>query len=92
MMVAFAWVTTGVVISALLPVAGVTSVGELAMACMGVAIWTFLGLLTLPTLSRQASYALRMTLFVSWACMGMLARSVHYNVGRRELWVMLPSD
>jgi hypothetical protein len=155
MMVAFAWVITGFVISALLPGAGVTSVGELAMTCMGFTIWTFLGLLTLPTLSRQASYAIdrrvmeqgasaetlhetlgtldrlqddepkrsalietifhpvpsldnrrnesgdgipiawhaaRMTLFVSWACMGMLARAVHCNVGRPELWVMLPTD
>lgn len=155
MLLAFAWVIAGFVISALLPGAGVASVGELAMTCMGFTIWTFLGLLTLPTLSRQASHAIdrrvvdqgasaemlyetlrtldrlqddepkrsalietifhpvpslenrrnesgdgipiawhaaRMTLFVSWACMGMLVRAVHCNVGRPELWVMLPSD
>jgi len=154
-LVAFAWVITGFMISALLPGAGVTSVGELAMTCLGFTLWTFFGLLTLPTLSRQASYAIdrkvidqgasaetvygavttldrlqddepkrsalietifhpvpsvdnrrgetassspiawhaaRMTLFVSWACMGMLVRAVHCNVGRPELWVMLPTD
>ncbi|WP_146537225.1 hypothetical protein [Rubripirellula reticaptiva] len=154
-MLAFAWVLTGFVLSAMLPGAGVTSVGELALTCCGFTLWSFLGLLTLPTLSRQASYAIdrqlmergvkpqtfyetlqtldrlqddepkrsavietifhpvpsvdnrrresastfpiawhaaRMTLFVSWACMGMLVRAVHCNVGRPELWVMLPTD
>ena len=37
-------------------------------------------------------HAARMTLYVSWACMGMLVRAVHSNVGRPELWVMLPTD
>ncbi len=153
--VAFAWVTVGFVLSASLPGAGVTSVGELVMTYLGFTLWTFLGLLTLPTLSRQASYAIdsavvahgvskevlsdaigsldkfqddeperpalietifhpvpsvgnrqtempagspiawhaaRMTLFVSWACSGMLVRAVHCNAGRPELWVMLPTD
>ncbi len=155
MLLAFAWVITGFILSAMLPGAGVTSVGELTMTCLGFTLWTFFGLLTLPTLSRQASYAIdrkvmdqgaspetfyqtvrtldclqddepkrsalietifhpvpsvdnrrgessstlpiawhaaRMTLFVSWACMGMLVRAVHCNVGRPELWVMLPTD
>ncbi len=155
MLLAFAWVIVGFVLSAMLPGAGVTSVGELSMTCLGFTLWTFLGLLTLPTLSRQAAYAIdrkvidegasaetffttvetldrlqddepkrsalietifhpvpsvdnrrsqsastfpiawhaaRMTLFVSWACMGMLVRAVHCNVGRPELWVMLPTD
>ncbi|MGB7325350.1 MAG: hypothetical protein WBD31_10805 [Rubripirellula sp.] len=154
-LLAFAWVLVGFVLSAMLPGAGVTSVGELAMTCCGFTLWSFLGLLTLPTLSRQAAYAIdrkvidqgasqeslsralqtldrlqddephrpalieaifhpvpsvdnrriesantfpiawhaaRMTLFVSWACMGMLVRAVHCNVGRPELWVMLPTD
>lgn len=149
------WVVTGFVLASLLPGAGVQSVAALAMTCLGFTLWTFLGLLTLPTLSRQASYAidgailesgvapntlqsalktldglqddepkrsavvetifhpvpsvenrqgrtgggfpiawhaLRMTLFVSWAAMGMLVRAVHCNVGRPELWVMLPTD
>jgi hypothetical protein len=154
-LLAFAWVLVGFVLSAMLPGAGVTSVGELAMTCCGFTLWSFLGLLTLPTLSRQAAYAIdrkvidqgasqeslfravqtldrlqddepkrpalieaifhpvpsvdkrriesantfpiawhaaRMTLFVSWASMGMLVRAVHCNVGRPELWVMLPTD
>jgi hypothetical protein len=155
MLLAVAWVITGFTSSAILPGAGVTSVGELAMTCMGFTLWTFLGLLILPTLSRQASYAIdrrvmnqgapaealyltlerldrlqddepkrpaliekifhpvpsldnrrsetgdripiawhaaRMTLLVSWACMGTLVRAVHCNAGRPELWVMLPTD
>ena len=155
LLLAVIWVTTGFALSAMLPGAGVTSVGQLAMTCLGFTLWTFLGLLTLPTLSRQASYAIdgkvlssgvsseifrttlktldalqddeprrpalietvfhpvpsvhnreagaanaipiawhaaRMTLFVSWACMGLLVRAVHCNVGRPELWVMLPTD
>ncbi len=154
-MLAFAWVLVGFVLSAILPGAGVASVGELAMTCCGFTLWSFLGLLTQPTLSRQASYAIdcelmkrgaepetfhetlqmldrlqddepkrsalietifhpvpsldnrrgesastfpiawhaaRMTLFVSCSCMGMLVRAVHCNVGRPELWVMLPTD
>jgi len=154
-LVALVWVLVGFVLSALLPGAGVTSVGELTMTGLGFTLWTFIGLLTLPTISRQASYAIdrkvidrgvppqtlrdtvrgldrvqddepsrsawietifhpvpsvenrqaglggeypfawhaaRMTLFVSWACMGVLARAVHCNAGRPELWVMLPTD
>lgn len=34
----------------------------------------------------------RTTLFFSWACLGFLSRSVHCNVGRPELWTMLPTD
>jgi hypothetical protein len=34
----------------------------------------------------------RTTLFLSWACLGLLSRSVHCNVGRPELWTMLPTD
>lgn len=34
----------------------------------------------------------RMALFLSWACLGFLARAVHCNSGRPELWVMLPGD
>jgi len=155
MLFAFAWVVGGFVLSAMLPGAGVASVGELTMTCLGFTLWTFLGLLTLPTLSRQAAHAIdrkvidrgasaetfdaavktldllqddeprrsawietifhpvpsvdnrrkrsagtfpiawhvaRMTLFMSWACTGMLVRAVHCNVGRPELWVMLPTD
>lgn len=34
----------------------------------------------------------RMTLFLSWSCGGFLSRAVHCNIGRPELWVMLPAD
>ncbi|MGI9470912.1 MAG: hypothetical protein ACR2NZ_05245 [Rubripirellula sp.] len=152
---ALAWVIAGFTLSTMLPGASVISVAGLTMTCLGFTLWTFFGLLTLPTLSRQASYAIdgkvlqsgaspedfhqtamtldvfqddepqrsalietifhpvpsvdnrisatsvdapvawhaaRITLFVSWACMGMLVRAVHCNVGRPELWVMLPTD
>ncbi len=149
------WIVSGFSLASLLPGAGVASVSELATTCLGFTIWTFLGLLALPTVSRQASYAIdgevlrrgaeaetlnatiraldllqddepsrsalietifhpvpsvdnrqnktrgrspfawhtaRTTLFLSWTCMGLLARAVHCNVGRPELWVMLPTD
>ena len=34
----------------------------------------------------------RTTLFFSWSCFGVLSRAVHCNVGRPELWTMLPTD
>lgn len=167
---ALLWVILGFTLSAMVPGAGVTSVAELSLTCMGFTVWTFVGLLTLPTLSRQAAHAIdgkvlragaptevfkrtvkkldtfqddepqrpnlveaifhpvpsvenrgvenrgvenrsdenngvisaestpiawhaaRITLFLSWACMGTLVRAVHCNVGRPELWVMLPTD
>lgn len=155
LLLALVWVIAGFALSSMVPGAGVTSVAGLTMTCLGFTLWTFFGLLTLPTLSRQASYAIdgkvlqsgasseifqrtvktldtlqddeprrsglvetifhpvpsvdnrrsatsvnapiawhaaRITLFVSWACMGMLVRAVHCNVGRPELWVMLPTD
>ncbi len=39
-----------------------------------------------------AWHAARMALFLSWGSMGLLARAVHCNSGRPELWVMLPAD
>ena len=153
--VALVWIVVGFTFAASLPGAGVTTVAELATTSLGFTLWTFLGLLSLPTLSRQSSYAIdgellrrgaeqktftdtiraldlvqddepsrgavvetifhpvpsvenrrqpqhsgvplawhaaRMTLFLSWSCMGLLARAVHCNVGRPELWAMLPTD
>ena len=155
LLLAIVWVIVGFSLSTKLPGADVTSVAGLSMTCLAFSLWTFFGLLTLPTLSRQASYAIdgkilqsgaspeafqqtiktldalqddeprrsafietvfhpvpsvenrrtltssntaitwhaaRITLLVSWACMGMLVRAVHCNVGRPELWVMLPTD
>ena len=153
--VALAWTVVGFVLASLLPGGGLRSVAELVTTCFGFTCWTFLGLLLLPTLSRQASYGIdrrvvegsvpqellhdtlgkldrlqddepqrpamvemifhpvpslekrrvvsashrvgawhvaRMTLFMSWSCMGLLSRAVHCNAGRPELWAMLPTD
>ena len=152
---AFAWNVIGFVGCTLLPNAGLNSVAELVTTICGFTLWSFLGLLTLPTVSRNASlrideilsqhgtpssliwdtaYSLdqlqdgepsrpklietifhpvpsvasrnrqqppatleawnvaRTTLFFSWACFGILSRAVHCNVGRPELWTMLPTD
>lgn len=154
-LLAVAWIIPGFAIASYLPGAGVTSIAELVTTCLGFTSWTFIGLLVLPTVSRQASYAIdskvihrgvppellksmlktldrlqddestrpaliecifhpvpsienrlafnddgrpaawhaaRMMLFLSWSCLGLLARAVHCNVGRPELWVMLPTD
>lgn len=34
----------------------------------------------------------RTALYLSWANLSWLARAVHYNLGRPEVWVFLPSD
>jgi hypothetical protein len=39
-----------------------------------------------------AWHAARVTLFLSWSCLGLLSRAVHCNAGRPELWVLLPTD
>ena len=154
-LLALVWIVSGFTIASLLPGAGVTSIAELVMTCLGFTSWTFIGLLVLPTVSRQATYAIdrnvihrsvpsellmamlikldrlqddeptrstmietvfhpvpsignrkvsfngrnpfawhpsRMMLYLSWSCLGLLARAVHCNVGRPELWIMLPTD
>jgi len=153
--IAFMWNIVGFMSCALLPGAGLTSVAGLVMTICGFTVWSFLGLLLLPTVSRNGSLKIdqllvqqgtpaelisqtafqldqlqdgeperpafieaifhpvpnvssrngsdpikglaawnvaRTTLFLSWACMGFLSRSVHCNVGRPELWAMLPTD
>ena len=42
--------------------------------------------------SLGAWHAARVTLFLSWSCLGLLSRAVHCNAGRPELWVLLPTD
>ena len=42
--------------------------------------------------ARGAHQATRLALYLSWACLGVLARAVHCNAGRPEVWVLLPSD
>jgi hypothetical protein len=39
-----------------------------------------------------ADEAARLTLYLSWACLGLLSRAVHCNSGRPEYWVYLPRD
>lgn len=34
----------------------------------------------------------RMAIYLSWAGLNLLSRSMHYHIGRPELWVFLPSD
>lgn len=155
LLLALVWNVGGFVFCSLLPGAGLTSVAGFATTACGFTLWSFLGLLTLPTLSRNASLKIdhdlvrqgmparlisataqtldklqddeprrsrlietifhpipnvtsrnsdaplrgfaawnvaRTTLFFSWACLGFLSRSVHCNVGRPELWTMLPTD
>ncbi len=155
LLVASLWNIGGFALCTFLPGAGLGSVAELVTTVCGFTIWSFVGLLILPTVSRNASLKIdeeiltqgvpatlifttaqkmdqlqddepvrprlietifhpvpnvasrkknepvsgfaawnvaRTTLFFSWACLGFLSRSVHCNVGRPELWTMLPTD
>jgi hypothetical protein len=155
LILAFVWNVAGFLLCALLPQAELTSVAGLVTIVCGFTLWSFVGLLTLPTLSRNASLRIdqelvrhgmpaelisntalavdrlqddepqrprwvetifhpvpsvsarnsqntiggiaawnvaRTALFFSWACLGILSRAVHCNVGRPELWAMLPTD
>ncbi len=154
-LVAYVWNCLGLMLCAWMPNAGFTSVAEVVTTVCYFTIWSFLGLLWLPTLSRQAALALdsqliarsgrpdlvrgtafqldrwqdnepqravwverifhpipdadkrgrstenlgwsawnsaRLTLVCSWGCVGLLSRAVHCNLGRPELWLMLPID
>jgi len=155
LILAFLWNLAGFSLSALLTGANLASVAGLVTVLCGFTLWSFFGLLILPTVSRTASLRVdeelvergmpfdlisrtassmdrlqdneperpgaietifhpvpsvngrkrnqpvkgfaawnvaRTTLFFSWACLGVLSRSVHCNVGRPELWLMLPTD
>jgi hypothetical protein len=152
---AFAWNVFGFLLCSLLPNAGFDTVAGLVTTMCGFTVWSFVGLLILPTVSRNASLKIdqtlvnqgmpstliaetafsmdqmqdgeperpawveaifhpvpnvtsrnrsqpirgvaawnvaRTSLFFSWGCLGLLSRSVHCNVGRPELWTMLPTD
>jgi hypothetical protein len=156
-LVAMSWNLLGFIAAASLPGAGVTRMAELVQTFLGMALWSFAGLLILPTFSRRgvleadrwahqngvsfatlytlirevdqmqedepvrrkwverifhpipsvetrlnalqnestasgAWQAARIALYLSWANFGFLARAVHCNSGRPELWVLLPSD
>lgn len=155
LLLAFVWNLTGIIACSLMPGAGLESVAALVTTICGFTLWSFFGLLVLPTPGRKASLKIdqelvrhgvksnlisstasamdqlqddepdrsrlietifhpvpsvasrqridpvsgfaawnvaRTTLFLSWACLGFLSRAVHCNVGRPELWVMLPTD
>ena len=148
---------TGFALAAGLPGAGVENAAQLLVTALGFTLWSFLGLLVLPTPSRAGVYeadayalaqgvdsevlirgarkldrlqedeserpdgvemifhpvpavsnrvvrvrgklpargahhATRNALYLSWACLGFLARAVHCNAGRPEVWAILPSD
>ena len=153
---AIGWNAFGFGLCTFLPSAGISSVAELVTTFCWFTVWSFFGLLILPTLSRDASLQIdqmlsdqglpshlirdtafsldqmqdgethrpkfieaifhpvpsvssrgliqrtqrgvaawnvaRTTLFCSWACFGVLSRAVHCNIGRPELWTMLPTD
>jgi len=161
--VAYLWNLGGLAVCGLLPFAGFTSVATLVTTGLYFTIWSFVGLLWLPSLSRQAARALdqqlsetatsrqgdavaideivretalqldrwqdheprrgawierifhpipsaatrgsatprsdwaawnsaRLTLAYSWGCAGLLSRAVYCNLGRPELWLILPID
>lgn len=156
-LLALAWNLVGFALSTSAPGADVGSVSGLVTVSLWFTLWSFLGLLILPTPSRAgvlevdrdvlrrgirphdlqgliqlldrwqddeparpsgvetifhpvpsvttrreslaggpaphgAWHAARMALLLSWPCLGLLARAVHCNSGRPELWVMLPGD
>jgi len=57
LVLALGWNALGFTLASLLPGAGVTSVAELVTTALGFTLWTFAGLLILPTPSRLATQA-----------------------------------
>lgn len=154
LLAAMVWNLTGFGIASYLPGAGFETVAQLVTTSLGFTLWSFLGLLLLPSVTRPAVLAAdryarergvseetlstlmeeldqmqddeparhrwierifhpvpsvtsrragreglvgawqaaRLALFLSWPCFGLLARAVHCNSGRPELWVLFPSD
>lgn len=58
MLLALIWILIGFTLSTLLPGAGVKSIAQLVTTCSGFTLWTFFGLLILPSVSRLASYSI----------------------------------
>lgn len=54
---ALAWNTTGFGLASLLPGAGLTGLAELVTTALGFTLWSFVGLLLLPVVSRRATTA-----------------------------------
>lgn len=157
-LVAFGWNMTGVAVAAWATGANLTGEEGVITLAFGFSLWSFLGLLLLPSVSRPAvmatdlallsrgvsraaleaaivrndreqddepvrakwiervfhpipsvaarraaldrgtapswgaDEAARLTLYLSWASLGLLCRAVHCNSGRPEYWVYLPRD
>jgi Zn-dependent protease with chaperone function len=154
---AIVWNLVGLSLCSLMPGAGFATVEDLLATTLWFVLWSFLGLLILPTPSRAGVYecdrgaleagvargtleetiraldrlqedepgrpagierifhpvpsvanrlagldaasaprgawhGARTTLYLSWACLGLLARAVHCNCGRPQLWVLFPGD
>lgn len=53
---ALLWNVTGFALATMLPGAGVTNSGELLMTACGFTLWSFIGLLTLPSFSRPGVF------------------------------------
>lgn len=58
LVLAMSWNLAGFYLSSLLPQAGVSSVPELTRTILGFTLWSFIGLLGLPTLSRMGVFEL----------------------------------
>jgi len=56
LLLAMGWNLFGFYLSSLIPGAGVTSLAELFTTSLGFTLWSFLGLLLLPTFSRRGVY------------------------------------
>ncbi len=155
LILAFGWNLMGFFLASLIPENGVSTLAGLGSTICWFTLWSFMGLLILPTVSRNACLMIddelvrlglpaswvtstastmdqlqddepqrpqwietifhpvpsvhgrsrsergrglaawnvaRTTLLFSWPCLGVLSRSVHCNLGRPELWTMLPTD
>ena len=94
---AMAWNPSNFYLSSLLPGAGVATLAELFRTALGFTIWSFAGLLLLPTLSRYVVYEmdkvarLRGMAEEEFALPGLSEPRCSLQC-RPELWVMLPVD
>lgn len=48
--------------------------------------------LNVPAATWGPWHTARVALYLSWANLSLLSRAVHCNIGRPEVWVLLPSD
>ena len=81
---AVAWNTFGFLLASLLPGAGVTTVAQLLTTALGFTLWTFLGLLLLPTASRRATVAADAAFVQDEATQVGLSEAVHTLDGLQD--------